>query len=329
LKREALGFLACPECGKDLSLDTHDKGEEVESGLLSCGVCHARYPVVGFVPRFVPSDSYVRSFSMEWNIHAQTQLDSHSGTHETEETFGSKTGWLPDEIEGRLCLDVGCGTGRFMEVTLNWGGIVLGMDLSNAVDAAMKNVGFRRNAHVIQADIFRPPLKKNLFDRVYSIGVIHHTPDPGRAFGSIAKLVRPNGLVAVWVYSDEGYQGVISNVYNKALNRTSSAYRLLTTRLPLRALYRVSRGANTLYKVKKYRRIALVLNVIIPTSTHQNAEWRVLDTFDWYSPKYQWRLTRRAVKSWFADAKLENVRFLPGFATSISAVGKKPAGAAN
>jgi len=40
-------------------------------------------------------------------------------------------------------------------------------------------------------------------------------------------------------------------------------------------------------------------------------EWRVLDTFDWYSPRYQWKHTYPEVRIWFETAGLEEITILP------------------
>ena len=42
------------------------------------------------------------------------------------------------------------------------------------------------------------------FDVVFSVGVLHHTPDPDGGFRNLVRLVRPGGRVIVWVYSSEG-----------------------------------------------------------------------------------------------------------------------------
>jgi hypothetical protein len=34
----------------------------------------------------------------------------------------------------------------------------------------------------------------------------------------------------------------------------------------------------------------------------------VLDTFDWYSPRYQWKHSYREVEQWFRDLGYEDVR---------------------
>ena len=55
----------------------------------------------------------------------------------------------------------------------------------------------------MQADIFNLPFAPGTFDFVYSVGVLHHLPDPQRGLESIAPLAKENGLVSIWVYSKE------------------------------------------------------------------------------------------------------------------------------
>ena len=48
-------------------------------------------------------------------------------------------------MKGMSVLDVGCGMGRFMEIAANHGAIVIGVDLSFAVETARLNLKKRRN----------------------------------------------------------------------------------------------------------------------------------------------------------------------------------------
>jgi hypothetical protein len=46
----------------------------------------------------------------------------------------------------------------------------------------------------------------------------------------------------------------------------------------------------------------------IPTSNQgRGLVWDVLDTFDWYSPLYQWKHTSPEVRGWFEEAGLGEV----------------------
>ena len=53
---------------------------------------------------------------------------------------------------------------------------------------------------IVQADLLDLPLAERQFDLVFSIGVLHHSPDPRRAFAQVAARVKPGGRLAVWLY---------------------------------------------------------------------------------------------------------------------------------
>lgn len=190
-----------------------------------------------------------------------------------------------------------------MEVAAKYDAEVVGIDLSFAVDAAFRNLGFGENIHIVQADIFSLPFKEGCFDYLFSIGVLHHTPNTRAAFQQLPKLLKEGGEIAIWVYSDEG-------IYTKMVNRMSNFYRVFTTRMPYRLLYSLSHISLPLYYPKKIKALRVPLNLILPTSVHSNPEWRVLDTFDWYSPKYQSKHTHQEVVQWFEEEGLKNITVL-------------------
>lgn len=300
MKESLLQILACPVCKSNLSLSIERSDKEIAEGELICPNCHHNYPIHNYIPRFVHSDEYVQSFSMEWTLHKNTQLDSFSGTRESEETFKAKTGFDLGRLVGKLVLDVGCGAGRFMEVVREYSAEVVGIDLSWSVDSAFKNIGFKGSVHIVQADILSLPFKEGMFDYIFSIGVLHHTPNTQEAFRQLPKFLKEGGEIAIWVYSDEGF---LTKVYN----RISNFYRIFTTRMPLGLLYRLSYVSIPLYYIKRVKILGGALGIILPTSNHADPRWRVLDTFDWYSPKYQWKHTYDEVIRWFEEERLEDI----------------------
>ena len=289
------GILVCPRCASALP-----GFAEWTEDATTCPGCGHDFVVVGGVPRFVESDAYVSSFSYEWNRHRRTQLDSET-SRESEETFREKTGLRPEDVAGKLVLDVGCGMGRFAEVVSRWGGQVVGVDLSLAVEAAFANLGGRANVRVMQADLFRLPFRPGTFDVVYSIGVLHHTPDCEKAFREILRFVRPGGRACVWVY---GHMGT--------WERFARKYRRVTVKLPKRLLHALCHAAIPWYYVCRIPLVGPMLWTLFPISLHPRADWRVLDTFDWYSPRYQSLHTFPQVYRWlrsegFADIELLDV----------------------
>ncbi len=216
------GILVCARCGAALPPE-----KSWESTGTRCAGCGTAVPVIRGIPRFVASDAYTASFSFEWNRHRKTQLDD-AASRESEETFRAKTGVSPEEVSGRLVLDVGCGMGRFADVVSGWGGNVVGIDLSLAAEAAHANLGGRENVRILQADLFHLPFRPGMFDIVYSLGVLHHTPDCEKAFRQLVPFVRPGGRLCLWVYGPTG-----------PWVRVARSYRQVAVRMPRRLAFRL------------------------------------------------------------------------------------------
>lgn len=290
MKRRLLSILVCPACKKSLDLEvaSEDEGEILE-GELSCRQCQSRFPIRKGVPRFVRLDEYVDTFSFEWTRFHDVQIDILNATNESEKTFQGKTGWSSSDLKGKRVLDVGVGAGRFAEVVSRWGGEVIGVDLSFAVDAAYENVGKRGNVHIVQADLFRLPFPEGMFDAMYSLGVLHHTPDTKKAFDAAVPYLKPGGEFAVFLYA-YGHYSYFSDLWRK-----------VTTRVPYRIVYYLTALAIPLYYLYKLPFAGLALRFIFPMSQHPNPRWRWLDTFDWYSPKYQHKHSWPEVYQWYLE----------------------------
>jgi SAM-dependent methyltransferase len=316
MKRELNDLLCCPSCQGDLALhDETPEQAEVESGQLLCRPCNIGYPIVRGIPRFVSSDQYVGSFSYEWNRWNRVQLDVANGRRESEEAFAQKTGFAPEELKDKLVLDVGCGAGRFLDVASRWGARIVGVDLSFAVDAAHQNVGSRENVAVVQADVFHLPFRPETFDAIFSIGVLHHSRDTREAFLRLPRLLKDKGDIVVWLY-----------YYPDRLFRVASdVWRTVWRPFPTWALYSWCWLLVTLLSWL-WRKPALCrkpwsnLRRVLPISTHEERQWRILDTFDWYSPRFQDKTCSPGrVVGWCREAGLRDVRVLEAQPTTVRA----------
>lgn len=302
MKPDLLQWLCCPACDSELTIAAShiEQDGSIGEGVLICRGCGAGYPIRNGVPRFVDTDAYVRSFSYEWNKWDRVQLDVANNTAESEQTFIDKTGFTRGDLTGRLVLDGGCGSGRFLDVVSRWGARVVGVDFSYAVDAAQANVGGRPNVDVVQADLFRLPFKKGVFDAVFSIGVLHHTPDTRAAFLKLPPLLKERGEIAVWLYHYP------DRLYCKASDFWRAVFRHVPHRLLFAWCWVLVVLLSGLYR-KPFMSRAPWRHVrrVLPVNTHPDFHWRVLDTFDWYSPRYQDKdCSILRTLGWFREAGL-------------------------
>lgn len=289
-----LDILACPRCKGRLWVKAVWLIDYVNEGDLYCEKCGAVYPITKGIPRFVKSDGYVSSFSLEWARHAKTQLDSVSGLTVARDSFFQRTGFTSEDLKGKLALDAGCGIGRYMEVAQGAGARIIGVDMSYSVDQAYENVGKLPNVDIVQADLLNLPFKEGVFDTVFSLGVLHHTSNCHEAFKSVAKLPKTGGSLAVWLYANDGLK-------QKAYNAVAAFWRIYTKTMRPDRLYDLCEVANWLYPIHKSK-IGWLTRSLFPTSMESLPEWRQLDTFDWYSPKYQSKHTYAQVDRWFREA---------------------------
>lgn len=211
MKERLLELLACPTCGGDIRLAAATRYEENEiiDGILTCRKCDREYKVVRGVPRFadlgkIEEDKAATAENFGWQWTNFTQEDP-----KYNEQF---LGWLrpvrPEFFEDKVVLEGGCGKGRHTKLAAEWGAKdVVGIDLGDGVESAFALTRHMANVHIVQCDIFKLPLKK-AFDYAFSVGVLHHTPDPKAAFISLAGKVKKGGHISAWVYGAENNEWI-------------------------------------------------------------------------------------------------------------------------
>ncbi len=130
-----------------------------------------------------------------------------------QEKWGVDLNWF----KGKSCLDAGCGGGRFLVALSRLGaGKVTGIDISDDAIAAANNRletrGFSGIAHAEKGSVLSLPFADNTFDYVVCSGVIHHTPDPQRAYQELVRVVKPGGRIFLSVYGIGGFFWMINDL---------------------------------------------------------------------------------------------------------------------
>lgn len=251
MKTRLLDLLACPWCGQPFEARAYDSPSnagEITSGVLVSG-CGRRFPIVRGIPRIIENATELfpdfvdahrddfpnapnappkrdrtdaaiektrKSFGYQWTVFREMVIDFRDNFFFYIRPLDEKF------FKDKLGLDMGCGFGRHIYNAAVFGAEMVGVDLSDAIESTAENTRELPNVHLVQADVYHLPFKPAAFDFAYSIGVLHHLPDPERGYQSLLPIVKPGGAVFIWVYSKK----------RAMVNFILEAARAVTTRVP-------------------------------------------------------------------------------------------------
>jgi SAM-dependent methyltransferase len=330
MKLDLVERLRCIACGAALRarLDsTEPPNGNIVEGQLICTSCGRSYPVVRSIPRFVPSEGYAHSFGYQWNYFDKTQLDSHMGNDLSRERFFATTKW-PQKMEGQLILEAGCGMGRFTQIALETGAEVFSFDLSNAVEANLRNNSDSDRVHIIQASIYEIPLPKGTFDKVFCMGVLQHCPDVRAAFMSLVPFLGSGGEIVIDVYQKHtGWVPPLKYWARPFLTwmGPKGVHRFLSTIIPpafylKKAIYRIPLVGRLIGNLIPIGPVSHAPRLIF--TDQELVQVKILSALDMFSPVHDHPQTIETVRQWFSDAGLVDVYVGTGF-NGINARGRK------
>lgn len=269
----------------------------------------------------------LRRFEKEWSAHDLDGLTWGLEQHVRIEHLLRYVALGPGDLKDKWLLDAGAGTGQLACSYATLGGDVVGADLSPAVARTWPHRARWAGAnasrvHLVQADLMHPPFRDGAFDVIHSSGVLHHTPDTRRAFDAVARLAKPGGTLAVWLYKEtpDWRLPLVPGVKADALSVSVHALRRFTKRLPpsllYAALYAYAAGFQGAYRV----------NEIVRGRKHeQSVRERVTSLYDTLAPPFVWRHAPEEVRQWFREDGYAEVAdtSLPGDTAGFNIRGRR------
>jgi SAM-dependent methyltransferase len=326
--------LRCPRTGDRLGLSdaSFETATEIRSGRLTTAAGNV-YQIVEGVPVMLVPETFAEgqaetreSFSEKWR----------RAPHYREATRGHYLQWYLDRygfqtLDGlrtflsgkRRILDAGTGHGRDSELFAeNSAATVFGIDISEGIYNAYRDLKQIQNLHLIQADLGNLPFEERFFDFISCDQVIHHTPDTRKSLQRLVRHLAPGGHIGVYVYKKKAPIREFSDDY----------IREYTVGMPPAECLKICEAITKFGQ--SLARLGVTINVpediailgiragdydlqrflywhVFKCYWNETMDWdsNVITNFDWYHPLHAHRHTPEEVGSWFAENGLDIVHF--------------------
>jgi SAM-dependent methyltransferase len=309
MHRDFASYFVDPRTQAPLTLEvTREHDGNVLEGQFVSSATGARYPISNGIPRFVDprTPAYADSFGYQWTRWPRVQFESQNQGKPmegyTRRMWETITGLTEPLAGDGVVLDIGCGPGRFIEVARRKGARVIGIDYSRAVDAAAPQFGGDPGICLCQADALNLPIRSGSVQGAFSIGVLHHTPQPSRGVEEAARVVVPGGWLAIAVYNKGGgYDARNVQAWRRTFARL---WRVCGHYPPMVYSY------TAVYLRRLLRPLPMVnrpVHLLFPSQDLPDLTWSLVDTFDSVTPSFQSAHECHEVFTWFKRAGLHDI----------------------
>jgi SAM-dependent methyltransferase len=224
----------------------------------------------------------------------------------------------PEELRGRRVGEIGSGVGRIVNMILRSGAKhVIAVEPSQAFEVLQRNILEPKKVTCLRVTGDKLPAYANL-DYVFSIGVLHHIPDPKPVVEAAFRALRPGGHFFVWLYGKEG---------NRLYLALLRILRIFTKRLPhfiLASLVEVIYWPLVLYLILCYVFPLPLCGYMCSVLEKMSPEKRRLIIYDQLNPSYAKYYTRDEAEKLLLNGHFENVRLHHRHGYSWTVIGTKP-----
>jgi SAM-dependent methyltransferase len=266
----------------------------------------------------------VRDFGQEWARFDQSGMAKEEA-RQIFEVYFAIFPWeaLPPDAVG---FDAGCGSGRWADLAAKRVGHLHCVDASSqALGVAKRRLAELGNISFHHAPIEAMPLPDGAMDFGYSLGVLHHLPDPQAGLQACVDKLKPGAPMLVYIY----YAFDNRPDWYHLLWRASDVLRRGISRAPFRLKSVISDiiAALVYWPLARTARGLELLGMNVeawPLSAYRRRSFYAMrtDSLDRFGTRLEHRMSRTQIEAMMANAGLSNVRFsdvLPFW----SAVGQK------
>ena len=256
-------------------------------------------------------EATIAGFGREWTIYDQTPLPAA----ELEWMFDAYFHIFPFEAlapdaEG---FDLGCGSGRWADLILPRVGSLHCIDPSKqALQVAHRRLAGRPGVQFHQASADDMPLPNGSQDFGYTLGVLHHVPEPQRALEQCVGKLKPGAPFLLYLY----YRFDDRPAWFRALWKASDIARRGVSRLPFGLRKVVTTGIATVVYWPLARLAAVAEKAgcdvaHFPLGTYRAVSFYTMrtDALDRFGTRLEHRFTRAEIGAMMAEAGLNHIVF--------------------
>ncbi len=236
---------------------------------------------------------------------------------ESETAFRNFFAGFPlDKLADAEGFELGSGSGRIAASVAPRVGFLHCIDPAPAgIAAAKQAIGWRDNVRFHLAAVDAIPLDDESQDFGYSLGVLHHIPDPEAGLRHCVAKIKRGAPFLLYVYYDfenrpAWFRGIwrVSDVVRKAVHRLPFPARAAaSTAIAAAAYWPLSRAARLL------ERLGVPVSNI-PLSDYREMSWATLraDSLDRFGTALEHRFSRADIIAMMSACGLRDVRFNEG-----------------
>jgi SAM-dependent methyltransferase len=171
------------------------------------------------------------------------------------------------------------------------------------------------NVQLNKATVSNLPFPDNYFDFGFSLGVLHHVPDTGKAMKDCVSKIKPGGYFLVYLYYSLDNRGF----FYRALFGLSNLLRKIVSRMPT-GLKKFSCNVLAVFlympfillsRFMKFLGFPKRIRARIPLHTYEPVSFYIIrnDSLDRFGTPLEQRFSRQQIDTMMKDAGLENVVF--------------------
>lgn len=250
-------------------------------------------------------------FGDEWSRFDQSSLSADVRA----EMFAAYFEVFPWAVlpAGAVGADFGCGSGRWAAGVAPRVGKLYCIDASaQALEVARKNLREMSNCEFLCTSVGSLPIGKSSLDFGYSLGVLHHIPDPAAGLASCVRTLKPGAPFLLYLY----YKMENRPAWYRALWRVTDWGRRVISRSPNSIRYGISQIVALLAYWPLARAALLAARLGIdsrnfPLHYYGDKPFYVMrtDALDRLGTRIEWRFSQAEMRAMMQAAGLTNVTF--------------------